>query len=622
MSLRRLNFSALLGLMVWIAALTPNSEGQGIRSAPVRTTTYTRSLLYPSANALTLKPLMNLDHVVDPCDYSDINAAVAAIGATPATLLVHDAQTLTANLTIPSTMSLVIQSGGSIIKASTYTLTIDGPFAALPEHVFSGFSTGDVTFGTGSVSEMYAEWWGVDGTADDVQINTALAASANVPVQLLDRTYDIASTVTVGSRVIRGISMQKTVLEVSGSCYGVTLQSYGGLEHLELNGSASATGGIDLSSSSINHVADVRIIDFTNGIGINAYQSLRTLLDHCYITTCSQGVLLTDNTTFMMMHCFINECTTNALDTAGSDSDLYAERCYFESNPCVVAVDLSGASNNHATLKRCGFEDNGESQANPRHVKHSGASILVVEGCSFSAFGSSYTGAGIDLYLEGTCTILRGNFHVKNDADSRQFFKATGNSCHLVRIGNVYHSSNQTISDLVACLNEDVTYKPTTVIENDIVKSGGSVTRLNKSVPYAKVAGDASTSGTGEDDLQSSTIYLRKLGGKGGLRITAAGTRTGSAGNKTIKLHFGSASWTVIPAANVTTDWRVEALILLSAYGAQRISWTAWSGTTITQGYETATVDTISADFAVKMTGECADGGDTITQTMWLVEHL
>ncbi len=106
---------------------------------------------------------------VDVRNYASINAAVTAIGSDSTILLVPDAQTLTASLTVPSNIHLVILKGGSIVKASTYTLTISGPFEAGLYQVFSGFSAGNVTFGSGSIKEAYAEWWGAkgDGSTND-----------------------------------------------------------------------------------------------------------------------------------------------------------------------------------------------------------------------------------------------------------------------------------------------------------------------------------------------------------------------------------------------------------------------------------------------------------------------
>ncbi len=138
--------------------------------------------------------------------------------------------------------------------------------------------------------------------------------------------------------------------------------------------------------------------------------------------------------------------------------------------------------------------------------------------------------------------------------------------------------------------------------------------------PKAKINSDTSTSGTGEDDLKSSTIDANTLGDTGGLKIKAAGTKTGANGNKTIKLNFGGTYWTVCAAANNINDWRIEAEICNTSTNFQRVSWIAWDGSVVLQGYETATINTTSST-TLKLTGECADSGDLITQTMWLVER-
>ena len=130
---------------------------------------------------------------------------------------------------------------------------------------------------------------------------------------------------------------------------------------------------------------------------------------------------------------------------------------------------------------------------------------------------------------------------------------------------------------------------------------------------------DAVTAGAGEDDLQSYTIPAGALHADGGIIVRAAGTKAnGNSENKTIKLHFGGSSWTIHAAAANANDWRMEAEIVNTATNAQRISWNCFDGITITQGYETASIDTTGA-VTVKLTGECATGTDTITQTMWSV---
>ena len=141
---------------------------------------------------------------------------------------------------------------------------------------------------------------------------------------------------------------------------------------------------------------------------------------------------------------------------------------------------------------------------------------------------------------------------------------------------------------------------------------------VSKHTPFvAKNNTDTSTSGTGEDNLKSTTIP-GNLMGFSGLKIKAVGTKTNANGNKTIKLYWGPDSWTIHAAANNVNDWRVEAEICNITVSTQRISWICWDGTTILQGYETSAQNTAS-NVILKLTGECAHASDVITQTMWEV---
>jgi len=91
--------------------------------------------------------------------------------------------------------------GGIITKASTYTLAINGSFEAGPYQVFSGFASGDVTFGAGAVAKIYPEWWGIDGTADDVEINAAIQSLTLGTVALAKTLYLTSGTINMKSGV-------------------------------------------------------------------------------------------------------------------------------------------------------------------------------------------------------------------------------------------------------------------------------------------------------------------------------------------------------------------------------------------------------------------------------------
>ncbi len=134
---------------------------------------------------------------------------------------------------------------------------------------------------------------------------------------------------------------------------------------------------------------------------------------------------------------------------------------------------------------------------------------------------------------------------------------------------------------------------------------------------------NAATSGTGEDNLQTTVIPANMMSLKGGIKIRAAGTISGANDTKVIKFYFGTSSITMVSAAaGDTTDWQLEIEIWNTATNAQRIVWRGLeSDDTALSGYDTDNEDTTAA-VTIKLTGECANGSDTITQTMWLVEAI
>lgn len=131
-----------------------------------------------------------------------------------------------------------------------------------------------------------------------------------------------------------------------------------------------------------------------------------------------------------------------------------------------------------------------------------------------------------------------------------------------------------------------------------------------------------SSSGTGEDDLASVTITGGTIGSTGSIEVLAAGTITGAGGNKTLKLYFGGTAIITSATAAGTSDWMLRARISNTASSAQRI-FVEWSdhqsATNFNKDYTTLAIDT-SANAILKVTGECANGADVITQTMFEVQ--
>lgn len=126
-----------------------------------------------------------------------------------------------------------------------------------------------------------------------------------------------------------------------------------------------------------------------------------------------------------------------------------------------------------------------------------------------------------------------------------------------------------------------------------------------------------STSGTGEDDLASYTMTGGTMGATGAIIIFATGTITGTNGQKDVDLYFGgSVIATIVRSAATTNDWTYICKISNTSASAQRIE--VWKSTdsaaTMSFDYTTAAIATAS-NAIIKVTGECANAADTVSQT-------
>ena len=162
-------------------------------------------------------------------------AAIAAIGGNKATLLVSIGVTVTANLTIPATLTLQFIQGGIITVNSGITLTINGPIDAGLYQIFNCVGTGKVVFG-GPLNGIYPQWFGAvcDGVTDD--------AAA------IQKVIDCAP-ITGGTIYFTNLCAVKSELNFSGKTY-LTLA---GLSPV-VNGAPSTGSGIVYTGTSSRSV--------------------------------------------------------------------------------------------------------------------------------------------------------------------------------------------------------------------------------------------------------------------------------------------------------------------------------------------------------------------------------
>ena len=132
---------------------------------------------------------------VDARAYSTLSDAVAS--ASGNTLLIANAQKVSVDTTIDSTVHIVVVRGGSFVVAAGKTLTINGPFSAGLYPAFSG--RGSVVFGAGSIPEAYPEWWGARG---DLSADTTAAIQSAIDSRVPDGNNNSGSIVKLSGKYL------------------------------------------------------------------------------------------------------------------------------------------------------------------------------------------------------------------------------------------------------------------------------------------------------------------------------------------------------------------------------------------------------------------------------------
>jgi len=135
---------------------------------------------------------------------------------------------------------------------------------------------------------------------------------------------------------------------------------------------------------------------------------------------------------------------------------------------------------------------------------------------------------------------------------------------------------------------------------------------------YRDNADHAVTGTVSETAMATTTITGGVVGATGGLLIFAAGTLAGTASTKDMRLEYGGTTIaTVAHGAATVSDWFFLALMTNTSASAQR--WFVLRSTadllTATFDYTTSAIDT-STNQTLEVTGDLANSGDTITQTI------
>lgn len=200
-----------------------------------------------------------------------------------------------ASVTIPASVGLVIQEGGGINVSSTFTLTIQGSMQAGLYQIFSG--AGTIAMGgsptapkTSSPTTVYPQWWNAKGdkaTDDSAAFASAVAVLAAGNGGILSvpcGQYEIATGFSILLPTISMIGGGSgcTVFYSSDASFMIqhrmnpfTITEAGTLSGFTIDGTSAGAGAGILTGDTVGSITkDVKILNFTSGIGLNIVNDL------------------------------------------------------------------------------------------------------------------------------------------------------------------------------------------------------------------------------------------------------------------------------------------------------------------------------------------------------------
>ena len=328
----------------------------------------------------------------------DLTSVVSAIGATETELIITGDVTISSNTTVPSTLKLKVQNGGSIDGG--YTLTISGYLDAGRYPIFGSSIT---VAGSLKGVDIYPEWWGANttpGTTDmTAEIQAALTlvdANAGGRVSFDGVEYLISSSLThsANSLDIEGPGASLTASNLSG--YMIVLgddsSSYdrNKIEGIKFNVNGTTTGAI--SATGIENLVLTR-----NRFNTTGTAGIACLIRGCFFAnihtnkingTFAQGILfqkapsLGYSSNKATVHRNWIRCVNNSGSIGlhiqdGSQGITSQENYYEDIASQAIYCDTSGGSpNNLGGIKFSSIRDEFEDCGEMGEFDNAGATVL------------------------------------------------------------------------------------------------------------------------------------------------------------------------------------------------------------------------------------------------------
>ena len=437
-------------------------------------------------------------------------------------------------------------------------------------------------------------------------------------------TYNIDGLLTIPGNVnVVGSAFRATTITQNGAFFAFKMETGSVIKDMAINGSALATGGIDISNIGWGTVTNVAIENFPaiGSIAIQLHESYRVFLEQVYIYTCGYGFKFTGNvTTLKVLKSNVSTCAIRAIDASSGSSDsieAYFDTTYFESNrgPSPIYVNQAG----FLVLKDCGFEDMCDG-ANAKMFWIANPASLTLENCNIGVFtsGQVITGAAYVIYNDTdapsvqvtNCTFIRT---INTAGYTLNLVKWFGGG-KLTLIGNRIYGTwadDATIQKF-ALGGIDQLYSPTTFVSlNNMFGS----TPYNQSPALAKIAAVVTSSGV-TSTLFTNTLAIGTMKAGFSYKLVAWGRRVGTANNKKVSCKIvGSSTVTIDITADISTAtaWRAEINIIVYDGASQGLNFVGNEIASSLAGTSQLTQNNATNSFEISLVANCVDAADSIT---------
>jgi len=130
------------------------------------------------------------------------------------------------------------------------------------------------------------------------------------------------------------------------------------------------------------------------------------------------------------------------------------------------------------------------------------------------------------------------------------------------------------------------------------------------------------TGDTHESTLATITVPGKSKGPNGRVRVTTLWTHTSSANNKTLKVKFGSATYTNVVNTTSASAWLATIVANRNATNSQVGPASGMTGHGTSTGIVVTSNEDTTADVTIAITGQLAAGTETITLEAYAVELM